>query len=134
VGFSRRSPPFIPNWPGIFSGELLHSSRYRHPAPHAHKRGLLEARVPLGVIAPPGAPVPLRCAAARAHTEWGHAAPIVDPGEVRADMSCVAVAIPLGGNAAAAVSVLVPGPRPPFGLLAATRATGARIASLLRAP
>ncbi|MGE2814331.1 flavin-containing monooxygenase [Mycobacterium heidelbergense] len=33
--------PFIPNWPGVFSGELLHSSRYRDPAPYAHKRVLV---------------------------------------------------------------------------------------------
>jgi cation diffusion facilitator CzcD-associated flavoprotein CzcO len=29
--------PFIPNWPGIFSGDLLHSNRYRDAAPYAHK-------------------------------------------------------------------------------------------------
>ncbi|WP_076117966.1 NAD(P)/FAD-dependent oxidoreductase [Mycobacterium sp. IS-2888] len=33
--------PFIPDWPGIFSGELLHSTRYRDPAPYAHKRVLV---------------------------------------------------------------------------------------------
>jgi DNA-binding IclR family transcriptional regulator len=92
----------------------------------------VDARVPLGVIAQPGAPVPPRCAAARAHTELGYAAPIVDAGEVIADMCCVAVAIPLGNGAVAALSTIVAGPRPPLGLLAATKATGARIAGLLR--
>jgi cation diffusion facilitator CzcD-associated flavoprotein CzcO len=33
--------PFTPDWPGIFRGELLHSSRYRSPAPYAHKRVLV---------------------------------------------------------------------------------------------
>jgi len=94
----------------------------------------VDARVPLGVVAQPGARVPPRTAAARAHTELGSTAPIVDAGEVIADLSCVAVAIPLGNGAVAAVSALVASPRPPLGLLAATRATGTRIASLLRTP
>src|SRR5262245_11846770 len=94
----------------------------------------VDARVPLGVVAQPGARVPPGCAAARAHTELGSTAPIVDAGEVIADLSCVAVAIPLGNGAVAAVSALVASPRPPLGLLAATRATGTRIASLLRTP
>jgi len=33
--------PFIPNWPGIFSGELMHSNRYRDAAPFAHKHVLV---------------------------------------------------------------------------------------------
>ncbi|OBK65558.1 NAD(P)/FAD-dependent oxidoreductase [Mycobacterium sp. 1165178.9] len=33
--------PFIPNWPGVFSGELLHSASYRDPVPYAHKRVLV---------------------------------------------------------------------------------------------
>ncbi|WP_197515904.1 helix-turn-helix domain-containing protein [Mycobacterium sp. 1465703.0] len=94
----------------------------------------VDARVPLGVVAQPGARVPPRTAAARAHTELGSSAPIVDAGEVIVDLSCVAVAIPLGNGAVAAVSALIAGPRPPLGLLAATRATSARIAGLLRAP
>jgi len=93
----------------------------------------VDARVPLGLVAEPGARVPPETAAARAHTELGRAAPIVDAGGVLADLSCVAVAIPLGNDTAAAVSTLVAGRRPPLGLLAATRATGARIAGLLRA-
>ncbi|OBK71899.1 helix-turn-helix domain-containing protein [Mycobacterium sp. 1274761.0] len=94
----------------------------------------VEARIPLGFIAEPGARVPPGTAAARAHSELVRAAPIVDAGEVLANLSCVAVAIPLGNNGAAAVSALVAERRPPLGLLAATRATGARIASLIRAP
>lgn len=93
----------------------------------------VDARVPLGVVAHPGEPVPPRTAAARAHTELGSIAPIVDAGGVIVDLSCVAVAIPLGNGAVAAVSALVAGPRPPLGLLAATKATGARIAGLLYA-
>jgi DNA-binding IclR family transcriptional regulator len=94
----------------------------------------VEARIPLGFIAEPGARVPPGTAAARAYRQLGSAAPIVDASAVLAGLSCVAVAVPLGGNAVAAVSVLVAGRHPPLGLLAATRATGARIASLLRAP
>jgi IclR helix-turn-helix domain len=94
----------------------------------------MDARIPLGLMTEPGTRVPPGTAAARAHTELGCAAPIVDAGGVLADLSCVAVAIPLGGDAAAAVSTLVAGRRPPLGLLAATRATGGRIAGLLRAP
>lgn len=93
----------------------------------------VDARVPLAVVAQPGALVPPRTAAARAHAELGSTAPIVDAGEVIVDLSCVAVAIPLGNGAVAAVSALVPGPRPPLGLLAATRATAARIAGLVHA-
>jgi len=90
------------------------------------------ARVPFGLDVEPGARVPLGTAAARAHTELGSAAPIVDAGGVFPDLSCVAIAVPLGNGAAAAVSTLVAAGRPPLGLLAATRATGARIAGLLR--
>ena len=50
------------------------------------------------------------------------------------DVSCVAVAVTLGDDQMAAVSAVVAGMRPPIGLLAATRATGARIAGRLRAP
>ncbi|WP_142245419.1 helix-turn-helix domain-containing protein [Mycobacterium sp. IS-836] len=94
----------------------------------------VDARVPVRFTAEPGARVPPRTAAARAQIEMGSTAPIVDPGGVIADLSCVAVAIPLGNGAAAVVSALVPGPRPPLGVLAATRATGTRIVSLLHPP
>lgn len=94
----------------------------------------VEGRSPLGFLVEPGMRVPPECASSRAFKALGTATPIVDAGGVIAGVSCVAVAIPVGDNAAAAVSALVAGPHPPFGLLAATRATGARIASLLRAP
>ena len=42
--------------------------------------------------------------------------------------------IPLSGGQMAAVTALVAANRPPVALLAATRATGARIAGRLRAP
>jgi IclR helix-turn-helix domain len=93
----------------------------------------VDARVSLGFVCELGAPVPPETAAARAHTELRCAAPVVDASGVLADVSCVAVTIPLGDGAAAAVSTIVAGRRPPLGLLAATRATGARIAGLLRA-
>src|SRR5262245_16278464 len=55
----------------------------------------VESRVRLRHKAEPGAPVPPGTAAARAHTEFCCAAPLVDAGGVLADMSCVAVTIPL---------------------------------------
>jgi DNA-binding IclR family transcriptional regulator len=94
----------------------------------------VDARVPLGFLPEPGARVPAGTAQARAHAEIGRLAPVVDAGEVLPDLSCVAVAVPLGGGQMAAVSALVAGMRPPIGLLAATRATGARIRGRLRAP
>lgn len=33
--------PVIPNWPGTFTGELLHSHRYRNAAPYAEKHVLV---------------------------------------------------------------------------------------------
>ncbi|OBK67930.1 hypothetical protein A5653_16030 [Mycobacterium colombiense] len=95
---------------------------------------VVDARIPVGFTAVPGARVPPGTATARAYTELGRAAPIVDAGGVLSDLSCVAIAIPLGDNAAAAVSALIAQRRPPLGLLAATRATGTRIVSLLRTP
>jgi hypothetical protein len=50
----------------------------------------------------------------------GGLAPVVDAGAVLPDLSCVAVAVPLGDGQMAAVSALVAGMRPPIGLLAAT--------------
>lgn len=93
----------------------------------------VDARTPVGFTAEPGARVPPGTAAARAYVELGRAAPIVDAGGVLAGLSCVAIVIPLGDNVAAAVSTVVAQRRPPLGLLAATRATGARIAGLLHA-
>jgi len=93
----------------------------------------VDARVPLGPAMPePGSRVPPGTAPARAHIEIGRPAPIVDAGGGLPDISCVAVAVPLGGGEVAAVTALVAGPRPPVALLAATRATGARIDGLLR--
>jgi hypothetical protein len=93
----------------------------------------VDARVPLGPVMPePGSRVPPGTAPARAHTEIGRPAPIVDAGGGLPDISCVAVAVPLGGGEVAAVTTLVAGQRPPVALLAATRATGARIDGLLR--
>ena len=94
----------------------------------------IDARVPLGILPEPGARVPPSTAQARAHAEIGRLAPVVDAGGVLPDLSCVAVAVPIGGGQMAAVSALVAGMRPPLGLLAATRATGARISGRLRVP
>jgi hypothetical protein len=93
----------------------------------------VDARVPLGPAMPePGSRVPSGTAPARAHTEIGPHAPIVDARGCLPDISCIAVAVPLGTGDMAAVTTLVAGARPPPALLAATRATGARIDGLLR--
>ncbi|OBA62510.1 hypothetical protein A5647_08055 [Mycobacterium sp. 1100029.7] len=94
----------------------------------------VDARMPVDYTAKPGHRVPCDTAVARACAELGCAAPIVDSGGVLRDVSCIAIALPLGDGAVAAVSSIVAGPRPPLGLLAATRATGRRIVSLLRTP
>ncbi|WP_197515306.1 helix-turn-helix domain-containing protein [Mycobacterium sp. 1245805.9] len=94
----------------------------------------ISARIPVEFTAKPGARVPPGTATARAYAELGRAAPIVDAAEVLPDLSCVAIAIPLGDNTTAVVSTVIAGRRPPLGLLAATRATGLRIASLLHTP
>jgi hypothetical protein len=94
----------------------------------------VDARVPLGPAMPePGSRVPSGTAQARAHTEITRPAPIVDAGGVLAGLSCVAVTVPLRTGDVAAVCTHVAGARPPLALLAATRATGARIAVLLGA-
>ena len=93
----------------------------------------VDARMPLGFIAEPGARVPRGSAPARAHRELRRTAPIVDAGSVLANISCVAAAVPLGTGEVAAVSAVVTGMRPPTGLVAATRVTAARIASVLHA-
>jgi putative flavoprotein involved in K+ transport len=33
--------PYLPDWPGAFAGEIVHSSDYRNPAPYAGKRVLV---------------------------------------------------------------------------------------------
>jgi IclR helix-turn-helix domain len=94
----------------------------------------IDARVPLGFLPEPGSRVPPGTAPARVHTEIGCPAPIVDAGGYLAHISCVAVAVPLGGGEVAAVTTLVAGQRPSLGLSAATRAAGTRVAALLHAP
>ena len=94
----------------------------------------IDARVPLGFLLEPGSRVPPGTAPARIHTEISCPAPIVDAGSVVAHISCVAVAVPLGRGAVAAVTTLVAGQHPSVGLSAATRAAGTRIAALLNAP
>jgi IclR helix-turn-helix domain len=92
----------------------------------------VDPRVPLVIAMPePGSAVPPGTAPDRAHIEIPRPAPIVDAGEVLPEISCVTVTIPLSGGHVAAVTALVAGQRPPIALLAATRATGARIAVLL---
>jgi DNA-binding IclR family transcriptional regulator len=92
----------------------------------------VNARIPIGFVAKPGARVPPGTAQARAHSQTGSSAPVLDAGEVLAGVSCVAVPIPLGRGEVAAVSTLVAAPRPPAGLVAATRVTAAHIGALLR--
>ena len=93
----------------------------------------MDARVPLG-LPEPGSRVPPGTAPARVHTEIGCPAPIVDAGGYLAHISCVAVAVPLRRGQVAVVTALVARERPSLGLLAATRAAGTRIATLLSAP
>lgn len=38
VATGYQDTPQIPDWPGTYTGELLHSGAYRNPAPYAHKR------------------------------------------------------------------------------------------------
>jgi hypothetical protein len=64
----------------------------------------------------------------------GRPAPIVDSAAVVADLRCVAIAVPLGNGQLAAVSTLIAGECPSVRLIAATAATGARIARQLHAP
>jgi DNA-binding IclR family transcriptional regulator len=93
----------------------------------------VDARTPLGLVFEPGARVTPGTAVARVHIERGATAPLVDAGGVSADISCVAVPISLGNGAAVAISAVIARPRPPLGLLAATRATAARINVRFRA-
>jgi putative flavoprotein involved in K+ transport len=41
VATGQSNVPFIPDWPGAFTGELVHSADYRNPAPYAGKRVLV---------------------------------------------------------------------------------------------
>ena len=93
----------------------------------------INARIPIGFVAKPGARVPPGTAQARAHSQIGSSAPVLDAGDLLEGVSCVAVPIPLGRGDVAAVSTLVAAPRPRAALVAATRVTAARIGALMRA-
>jgi hypothetical protein len=95
---------------------------------------MMDPRVALGFLPEPGSRVPPGTDPARVHTEIGCPTPMVDAGGVLAHIGCLPVAVPLGRGELAAASTLVAGQRPSLGLLAVTRATGARIAVLLSAP
>jgi DNA-binding Lrp family transcriptional regulator len=95
---------------------------------------VVEACMPLGATPEPGCRVAPGTAQARAHTVIGRPAPIVDSAAVVADLRCVAIAVPLGNGQLAAVSTLIAGECPSVRLIAATAATGARIARQLHAP
>lgn len=41
VATGHSNVPFVPDWPGAFRGELVHSSDYRNPAPYEGKRVLV---------------------------------------------------------------------------------------------
>jgi hypothetical protein len=95
----------------------------------------LEPRVPLVIAMPqPGSLVQPGTAPARAHTEIHRSVPIVDAGGVLPNLSCVTVTIPLSDGQVAAVTAFIAAKRPSVALLAATRATGARVAGQLRSP
>jgi len=95
---------------------------------------VVDARIPLGYAVEPGRPVPLESAQARAHREACRSTPIVESGRVVPGVSCVAMAVPLGGNEIAAVTTVVAGLRPSASLLAATRSVAVRIAGQVRTP
>jgi putative flavoprotein involved in K+ transport len=39
IGYSN--VPFVPDWPGVFAGEIVHSADYRNPAPYRGRRVLV---------------------------------------------------------------------------------------------
>lgn len=41
VATGHNNVPFVPDWPGAFGGEVVHSSAYRNPAPYAGRRVLV---------------------------------------------------------------------------------------------
>lgn len=41
VATGHNNVPFVPDWPGSFAGEIVHSADYRNPAPFAGKRVLV---------------------------------------------------------------------------------------------
>jgi hypothetical protein len=93
----------------------------------------VEGRFRMPFIPKPGNPVAAGTAQERAHATIA-TNPVIDSGGVISEISCVSVALPLGGAGVAAVTTIVPGIRPSLGLVAATRSTAARIAGLLREP
>jgi DNA-binding IclR family transcriptional regulator len=90
----------------------------------------LAARSPVRFLAKAGDVVPAETAQGRAHDTLTR--PVIDAGEVAADYSCVAMAIPYGSaTGVAVVSTLIPSSRPSDLMLAATRKTAERIASVM---
>jgi putative flavoprotein involved in K+ transport len=41
VATGQSSVPFVPDWPGAFAGEIVHSADYRNPAPFSGRRVLV---------------------------------------------------------------------------------------------
>jgi putative flavoprotein involved in K+ transport len=41
VATGRNNVPFVPDWPGAFNGEIVHSAAYRNPAPYRGRRVLV---------------------------------------------------------------------------------------------
>jgi putative flavoprotein involved in K+ transport len=41
VATGHNNVPFVPDWPGSFAGEIVHSADYRNPAPYAGQRVLV---------------------------------------------------------------------------------------------
>ncbi len=94
----------------------------------------LDARIPIRYVAKTGDAVLPETAQARAHYSCATRVPVVDAGQVAADYSCSAMAIPLGSSGVAVVSTMLPTGRPPAGMIEATRRTAERITASLRAP
>jgi DNA-binding IclR family transcriptional regulator len=90
----------------------------------------IPARAPVRFLAKSGDSVPAETAQGRAHIAL--ARPVVDAGEVAADYSCVAMAIPYGSTSGVAVvSTLIPWSRPSSTMLAATRRTAELISTTM---
>jgi len=86
----------------------------------------LAARMPVRFVAKAGDSVPAETAQGRAHVSV--ARPVVDAGELVADYSCVAMAIPYGSTSGVAVlSTLLPSSQPSRTMLEATRRMAERI-------
>ncbi|QNI07874.1 helix-turn-helix domain-containing protein [Mycobacterium kubicae] len=93
----------------------------------------VDARSPARFVAKAGAHVPPETAQRRAHDDLATTVPLVDAGQVAVDHSCVAMGIPFGSSSGiAVVATLIPAPRPPNQMLAATRWAAERIGESLR--